>query len=172
MPFTSINPTNPRTNPWNFHKKILRIGGAGKRGFLESAILIFFWFFFCFISVKKAAHSYEVSWFLQNLGNEAVRINMHMTVANICTFIELKWVLTLSMSEPLCCGIICLSHGPSIVHIALDVCFSVYYVKSFYFMVFFSLVYLSTVNMGQRTHSSGMNFFLSFCDRLCHSPIW
>ena len=26
MPFTSFNPTNPRTNPVNFHKKILRIG--------------------------------------------------------------------------------------------------------------------------------------------------
>ena len=26
MPFASINPTNSRTNPWNFHKKILRNG--------------------------------------------------------------------------------------------------------------------------------------------------
>ena len=34
MPFTSINPTNPRY-PWNFHEKILRIGGAGK--------WVFFW---------------------------------------------------------------------------------------------------------------------------------
>ena len=31
MPFASINSTNPRTNPWKFHEKILRIGGAGKR---------------------------------------------------------------------------------------------------------------------------------------------
>ena len=42
MPFASINSTNPRTNPWNFHEKILRIGGAGKWGFFESAILKFF----------------------------------------------------------------------------------------------------------------------------------
>jgi hypothetical protein len=41
MPFASINPTNPRTNPWNFHEKILRIGGAGKWGFFEAAILNF-----------------------------------------------------------------------------------------------------------------------------------
>jgi hypothetical protein len=30
MPFASINSTNPRTNPSNFHEKILRIGEAGK----------------------------------------------------------------------------------------------------------------------------------------------
>ena len=57
MPFASINSTNPRTNPWNFHEKILRIGGAGKRGFFEAAILNFlsrpFWTFFCFISIKN-----------------------------------------------------------------------------------------------------------------------
>ena len=48
MPFKSINPINPRTNPWNFQKKILRIGWAGKWVFFESAILIFFFqrFFF------------------------------------------------------------------------------------------------------------------------------
>ena len=42
MPFASINPTNPRTNAWNFHEKIFRVGGAGKWGFFESAILKFF----------------------------------------------------------------------------------------------------------------------------------
>ena len=64
-PFASINSTNPRTNPWNFHEKILRIGGAGKWGFFEAAILNFlsrpFWIFFCFISVKNPALLYEVS---------------------------------------------------------------------------------------------------------------
>ena len=56
MPFASINPTNPRTNPWNFHKKILRIGDFEKWPFFESAILNFFFekkkFFFCFIPMK------------------------------------------------------------------------------------------------------------------------
>ena len=56
MPFASTNPTNPRTNPWNFHKKILRIGGVGKSAFFKSAILnsIFFQknFFFCLIPMK------------------------------------------------------------------------------------------------------------------------
>jgi hypothetical protein len=51
MPFASINSTNPRTNPWNFHEKTLRIGGAGKWGFFESAILNFF----CFISMKTSS---------------------------------------------------------------------------------------------------------------------
>ena len=67
MPFSSINSTSPRTNPWKFHEKILRIGGAGKWGFFEAAILNFlswpFWIFFCFISVKNPAHLYEVSFF-------------------------------------------------------------------------------------------------------------
>ena len=42
MPFVSINPTNPRTNPRNFHKKILRIGDFEKRRFWKSAIFNFF----------------------------------------------------------------------------------------------------------------------------------
>ena len=41
MPFTSINPTNPRTNPWNFWKKILRIGEIEKLSCFELAILEF-----------------------------------------------------------------------------------------------------------------------------------
>ena len=40
MPFTSIYSTNPRTNPWNSHEKILRIGGVEKLSFFELAILI------------------------------------------------------------------------------------------------------------------------------------
>ena len=35
MPFASIISTIPRTNPWEFHEKILRIGRAGK--------WVFFW---------------------------------------------------------------------------------------------------------------------------------
>jgi hypothetical protein len=31
MSFASINPTNPRTNPWNFHKFFLRIGDLKKK---------------------------------------------------------------------------------------------------------------------------------------------
>ena len=55
MPFLSINPTNPRTNPWNFHEKILRIGDFEKFFFFESAILIFFFkFFFRFIPLKTS----------------------------------------------------------------------------------------------------------------------
>ena len=109
MPFASINSTNPRTNPWKFHEKILRIGGAGKWGFFEAAILNFlsrpFWiFFFCFISVKNPAHLYEVSffflhygWFFQNLGKEAVRTFMHTTVhTNVCSA-HILMIITLNM---------------------------------------------------------------------------
>ena len=39
MPFASINPTNPRTNPWNFREEILRIGDFENLSFFESAIL-------------------------------------------------------------------------------------------------------------------------------------
>ena len=50
MPFASINSTNPRTNPWNFHKKILRISGAGKWLFFRRPL----WFFFLLYLIKKA----------------------------------------------------------------------------------------------------------------------
>ena len=57
IPFTSINPTNPRTNPWNFYEQILKIGGAGKWGFFVSAILNFFFqkkkFFFASLQWKS-----------------------------------------------------------------------------------------------------------------------
>ena len=46
MPFPSINPTNPRTNQWNFHEKILRIGDFDKKQFFESAILNFIFKFY------------------------------------------------------------------------------------------------------------------------------
>ena len=56
MPFALINPSNPRTNPWNFHKKILRIGDFEKCTFFESAILIFFFSKRnCFISMQKSS---------------------------------------------------------------------------------------------------------------------
>ena len=42
MPFPSINSINPKTNPWNFHEKILRIGGAGKWPFLGGHFDFFF----------------------------------------------------------------------------------------------------------------------------------
>ena len=41
MPFTSINPTNPKTNLRNFRENFLRIGDFEKRCFFESAILNF-----------------------------------------------------------------------------------------------------------------------------------
>ena len=98
------------------------------------------------------------------------------SLANICTFIELKWVLTLSMSEPLCCGIICLTHGPSIPHIVLAVCFSF---KSFYFMVFFTLVYLSLSTwVNEPTGVEGLSFFhfatdydIALFDKCCSENI-
>ena len=52
MPFASINFTNPRTNPWNFHKKISRIGDFEKRRFFESAIF-FRILFFSFLPWKQ-----------------------------------------------------------------------------------------------------------------------
>ena len=95
MPFASINPTNPRNNPWNFHEKILRIGGVENISFFESAILNFF-------SKKKEIalcqenrqpvhmryHFFlHYGWFLQNLQKEAVQTNMHTTV-----FESIYWV--------------------------------------------------------------------------------
>ena len=90
MPFASINSTNPRTNPWNFHEKILRIGGAGKWDFFEAAILNFlsrpFWIFFASYQWKTQPiymryHFFQhYGWFFQNLGKELWRTFMHTTV--------------------------------------------------------------------------------------------
>ena len=55
MPFVSINPTNPKTNQWNFHKIFLRIGDFEKRPFWETAILEFF----CLIPMKISHKSYD-----------------------------------------------------------------------------------------------------------------
>ena len=56
MPFASCNPTNPRTNLWNFHEKILRIGDFEKWPFLKNGHFGFFFQkkknFFCFILMK------------------------------------------------------------------------------------------------------------------------
>jgi hypothetical protein len=58
MPFASINPTNPRTNLWNFHEKNLRIGDFEKLIFFESAIFNFFF--------KKSVQIYMVEWMGRN----------------------------------------------------------------------------------------------------------
>ena len=42
MPFAVIHPTYLRTNPWNFHEKILGINGAGKWHFFGFRLLSFF----------------------------------------------------------------------------------------------------------------------------------
>ena len=42
MPFASCNPTNPRTNLWNFHEKFLRIGDFEKWPFLKNGHFGFF----------------------------------------------------------------------------------------------------------------------------------
>ena len=54
MPVTSISPTEPMTNFWNFWEKILRIGGSEKLSFFEWAILDLFFQkgFFCLIPMK------------------------------------------------------------------------------------------------------------------------
>ena len=54
MPFAWINPTNQRTNPWNFHEKILRIGDFEKLSFFESTILNSFFQKKCFILMKTS----------------------------------------------------------------------------------------------------------------------
>ena len=56
MPFASIYPTDPRTNPAQFREKILRIDGFEKRSFFESAILKFF-----FKKKKKMLNPMKIS---------------------------------------------------------------------------------------------------------------
>ena len=66
MPFTSINPTNPRTNLWNCHKKNWRIGDFEKLSFFEWAILEFFFpkIFFLLDPPWKSVtnYNYVIEW--------------------------------------------------------------------------------------------------------------
>ena len=63
MPFASIYSTNPRTNPWNFCEKILRIGREKKDSVPLSRP---FWFFFKkkkFVSSPwKSVTNFVVEW--------------------------------------------------------------------------------------------------------------
>ena len=105
MPFAPINPTNPTTDPWNFWKKILRIGGAGKWPFfffLSRPFWIYFFkkFYFLFffpmqiiLAVHMRYHLFlHCGYFLQNLGKDAVRTNMHTTV-------EIIWELLVEHAQ-------------------------------------------------------------------------
>ena len=60
MPFASINPTNPRTNRWNFRKKILRIGDFENLSFFQLAISNFSFSQkkCCFIPIKISPNLY------------------------------------------------------------------------------------------------------------------
>ena len=62
MPFASFNPINPRTYPWNFHKKILRLDNFEKWHFFESAILSFFYQKKIASSLWKLATNYVLEW--------------------------------------------------------------------------------------------------------------
>ena len=65
MPFASCNPTNPMTNLWNFHEKILRIGDFEKWPFLKNGHFGFFFkkknFFFALFS-WKSVQIFMVEW--------------------------------------------------------------------------------------------------------------
>ena len=65
MPFASFNPTNPRTNPWNFGGICSAFDEVEKLSFFESAILNFFSkknkFFFA-SSPWKLVTNYMLEW--------------------------------------------------------------------------------------------------------------
>ena len=89
MPFASIYSTYPKTNPRNFSKITLRIGGAGKWHFLV------FWFLVIWFFKKEKRNPNETQlgfhmsyhlflhsgWFLLNHGKDFIRTNMHTTAA-------------------------------------------------------------------------------------------
>ena len=58
MPFASIYPTDPRTNPAQFGKRISRIDGFENHSLFEGAILDFFFFFKCLIPLKAVKGSW------------------------------------------------------------------------------------------------------------------
>ena len=63
IPFISIHSIYPRTNPYNFQEKILRIGGVKKRRFFDRASLNFLFkkiFFASFL--WKSVKIYRLEW--------------------------------------------------------------------------------------------------------------
>ena len=64
MPFASFNPTNPRTNPWNFHKKYWELAILKNELFLSWRIWIFIFekkiFFASYF--WKLATNYVLEW--------------------------------------------------------------------------------------------------------------
>ena len=89
MPFASINSTNPRTNPRNFHEKNFENWWSWKMIFFSRPLWISFSRkFFCFVFFQWKNLGFYMryhfflhyGWFFQNLGKEAVRTNMHTTV--------------------------------------------------------------------------------------------
>ena len=105
MPFASINCTNPRTNPWHFHKKILKIGNLKKTQFFWVAILNFFFFkkkkYFA-SSPWKLVTNYVLEWMGLNFyyydglqpKMRAGIINKHECTLSIC------WLKTFSGHTP------------------------------------------------------------------------
>ena len=71
MPFASITPTNPRTNPWNFGGNCSAFGGGWKTQFFWVGHFEFFFAkkkkIFHFFPMKKPWVSYEVSFFFKIL---------------------------------------------------------------------------------------------------------
>ena len=62
MPFTSINSTNPRANPWNFGGNCSAFGGGWKPQFFWIYHLaIFFLQFFLLHSHKKLVYIYRIA---------------------------------------------------------------------------------------------------------------
>ena len=52
MPFASINPTDQRTNPWNFHKKYWELAELENELFLVCHFQFFFQKKICFIPIR------------------------------------------------------------------------------------------------------------------------
>ena len=83
--FASINTTNPKTNPWNFCKKVSRIGSFENLSFFNSAILKIFLIFFDFFFASFPWKSVKVSW-LARMGwnfDQAKRDNIFWPRPNI-----------------------------------------------------------------------------------------
>ena len=97
MPLASINSTNPRTNPWNFHEKILKIWRCWKMSFFLRRP---FWFSFCFISVKNPALLYKVSFFssLWMVFPESWKRSCPNFHAHDCTYFKWLWRPSFSFS--------------------------------------------------------------------------
>ena len=109
MPLASFNPTNPRTNPWNFGRICSAFDEVEKLSFFESAILNFFFekkFFFLLHSHKnQPKFIWKNGWveiLMFSLVSRKFLAMRHIALYSVCLFVGDKNVIQILVPTVQC----------------------------------------------------------------------